>query len=100
MIIDHYPFHKKINTMVKNPKTEVATIKDANALQQDQPIRAMNPLAEMESIMGNLLPRGWLNSPLWERPFMGEPILPCEGEMPRVDVIEGDKKNLVRTEIP
>lgn len=62
------------------------------------PSRSLSPIEEMERMMDEFFPRGWM------QPFRGRwgggRMAPFEGRMPKVDVVERDDEVVVRAEVP
>jgi HSP20 family protein len=68
------------------------------AEQPAQPLRAPGPIDEMESMLGDFLPRGWMRR--WGWPSWGELTRPVERLAPRVNVIQRDDVVVLQAEIP
>ncbi len=88
--------------MAKVPaKKKTAAAKKAQEVevQKAAPTRALSPFEEMDRLMENFFPRGWLRPFRWEWPsFPGMPEL--EMKMPKVDVIDRENEVMVRAEVP
>ena len=64
------------------------------------PRPVVSPFEEMERFVESVFPRGWLRPFHWQRPWGRELMLPFEGKMPAVDVIDRDDVVVVRAELP
>ena len=68
-------------------------------VQRAEPSRAMSPWDEMERMMEDFFPRGWMRQFRGGLPRMGD-MAPFEGRWPRVDVQDRESEVLVRAELP
>jgi len=72
---------------------------ESHEVQRAEPARGLAPWDEMERMIEEFMPRGWM------RPFrggwgrMGE-LAPFEGRWPRMDVQDRESDVLVRAELP
>lgn len=73
--------------------------KKEGELQRAEPSRVMTPLDEMERLFGGFFPRGWMRRFGADWPSWGE-MMPFEGRMPKVDVLDRDDEVIVRAEVP
>lgn len=65
------------------------------------PARAMSPFEEMERMMDEFFPRGWMRpGRMGWGPRWSEMAAPFEGRWPKVDVVEKDDQVVVRAEVP
>ncbi len=67
-------------------------------VQRSTPSRWMSPFEEMERLMEEFSPRGWLRR--WEWPAFPEFGRRMELRMPKVDIIDRDAEVVVKAEIP
>jgi HSP20 family protein len=65
---------------------------------QRMPSRPMTPFEEMERMFEGFMPRAWMR-PFGMGPMRGE-MMPMEGKIPAVDVINRDDEILLRAELP
>lgn len=71
---------------------------EAGELQKAAPSRWMSPIEEMERLMDEYFPRGWLRR--WEWPALPEFSRRMEMRLPKVDIIDRADEVLVKAEIP
>lgn len=62
--------------------------------------RAMHPFEEMERLFDTMWPRLWQRPSRWEWPTWASNVMPFEGKVPKVDIIERDEAIVVRAEVP
>ncbi len=67
-------------------------------LQKAAPSRWLSPFDEMERLMEDFFPRGWLRR--WEWPVFPEFARRMELRLPKVDVIDRDAEVVVKAEVP
>jgi HSP20 family protein len=79
-------------------KVEVRQAEPGGEIQKAAPSRWMSPLEEMERLVDEYFPRGWLRR--WEWPAIPEFARRMEMRMPKVDVIDRSDEVMVRAEIP
>ncbi len=77
---------------------EVRKPESAGAVQKASVSRWVSPFEEMERLMEEFFPRGWLRR--WEWPVFPELGRRFEWRMPRVDVIDRDEEVVVKAELP
>jgi HSP20 family protein len=82
--------------MTSETRSEV--VKKGEELHKAAPTHTLTPYEEMERLFERVFPRGWLRPMQWEWPSWS--VLPAEGKLPCVDVIERDDELLVRAELP
>jgi len=68
-------------------------------IQRAEPTRALSPWDEMERMMEDFFPRGWMRPFRGGWPRVGE-MAPFEGRWPRVDVQDRESEVVVRAELP
>ena len=68
-------------------------------IQRREPGGAMSPWDEMERMMEEFMPRGWMRPFRGGWPRFGE-MAPFEGRWPRVDVQDRESEVVVRAELP
>lgn len=85
--------------MVFETKQDVPVTKGTE-IQRPLARRMMSPFDEMDRLFERLLPRGWMRSPMWESPMLGEFAEPLEIRTPRMDLIDGEDNVVVRAEVP
>jgi len=79
-------------------KVEVRKGEATGEIEKAAPPRWSNPLDEMERLVDEYFPRGWLRR--WEWPAVPEFARRMEMRLPKVDVIDRDDEVVVRAEIP
>lgn len=67
-------------------------------IERVTPSRALSPFEEMERLIEESFPRGWMHR--WGWPALGELTRPMERIAPRVNVVDRDEEVVVRAEIP
>lgn len=67
-------------------------------MQHATPSRWTSPIEEMERLMDEYFPRGWLRR--WEWPAFPEFSRRMEMRLPKVDIIDRDAEVVVKAEIP
>ncbi|KPK38303.1 MAG: heat-shock protein Hsp20 [Gammaproteobacteria bacterium SG8_47] len=86
----------------KGEGKEVAVKK--GSVERATPSHALAPFDEMDRMFdrmfGELWPRHWMRPARWEWPSWASEMVPFEGRMPRVDVIDRDDEVLVKAELP
>lgn len=78
-------------------KQQMATSRSGE-VQRVPASRFMTPFEEMERMFENFMPRGWMR-PFGMAPMRGE-MMPMEGKIPAVDVINRDDEIVLRAELP
>lgn len=78
--------------------SKIESVKDIEKTPSS--MRAWSPFEEMERLFENSLAQGWMRpfSQRWLQP--GEALMPFEGKIPKVDVIDRDGEILVKAELP
>lgn len=71
---------------------------EGGEVQRATPSRWMSPIEEMERLMDEYFPRGWLRR--WEWPAFPEFSRRMELRLPKVDIIDRDAEIVVKAEIP
>lgn len=71
---------------------------EGGEVQRAAPSRWMSPIEEMERLMDEYFPRGWLRR--WEWPAFPEFARRMELRLPKVDVIDRDAEVVVKAEVP
>lgn len=71
---------------------------EGGELQKAAPSRWMSPFEEMERLMDEFFPRGWMRR--WEWPTFPELTRRLELRLPKVDIIDRDAEVVVHAEIP
>ncbi len=71
---------------------------EGGAVQRATPSRWMSPIEEMERLMDEYFPRGWLRR--WEWPAFPEFSRRMELRLPKVDIVDRDAEVVVKAEIP
>lgn len=90
-----------MNTEVRKPEQgQAVEVRKAEGgeVQQTTPSRWMSPIEEMERLMDEYFPRGWLRR--WEWPAFPEFTRRMELRLPKVDIIDRDAEVVVKAEIP
>lgn len=83
----------------KSDQGQAVEVKKAGGeLEKATPSRWMSPFEEMERLMDEFFPRGWLRR--WEWPLVPELARRMELRLPKVDVIDRDEEVVLRAEIP
>jgi len=82
--------------------SKVSKLKTGKDIEKSQPsaIRAWNPFEEMERMFENNYLQGWLHPLKKSWPSRSEMMVPFEGKMPKVDVIDRDGEIFVKAELP
>ncbi|MCU0840571.1 MAG: Hsp20/alpha crystallin family protein [Thiobacillaceae bacterium] len=80
------------------PGQSVEVKKAGGELEKAAPSRWASPFEEMERLMDEYFPRGWLRR--WEWPAMPEVARRMELRLPKVDVIDRHDEVVVKAEVP
>ena len=68
--------------------------------QKAMPVRALNPIEDLDRMMESFFHSGWMRPSLLDRPLWS-PLAPrIEMKVPAVDVIDRDNEVVLRAEIP
>lgn len=84
----------------KSPLQVVPKHEKSAEAQKAMPVRAVSPFEELDRMMENFFPAGWMRPSLLDRPLWGQLATRFEMKVPAVDVIDRDDEVLVRAEIP
>lgn len=79
-------------------EVEVRQGETAGKVEKATPPRWSNPIDEMERLVDEYFPRGWLRR--WEWPAIPEFARRMEMRLPKVDVIDRDDEVVVKAEVP
>ncbi|MCS6787085.1 MAG: Hsp20/alpha crystallin family protein [Thiobacillaceae bacterium] len=80
---------------------EHVPVREAQSGQvQKAPTRWVSPFEEMERLMDEFFPRGWLRRWGWEMPTWPELTRRFEMRVPKVDIIDRAEEVVVRAELP
>lgn len=71
---------------------------EGGQVQKAAPARWLSPFEEMERLMDEFFPRGWLRR--WEWPAFPELSRRFEFRMPKVDIIDRAEEVVVKAELP
>lgn len=64
-----------------------------------EPARSLSTIEELERMLDNWWPRGWVHPSLWDRSFFSD-LARLDKAMPKVDIIDRDGEVLVKAEVP
>ncbi len=81
-------------------KGGVTVRKSGEDIARTQGSRSLHPFEGMDRLFENLLARGWLTPLHWDVPSFEDVLVPFEGKIPRVDVVDHGNEVVVRAEIP
>lgn len=91
-----------MNEEVRKPEegqaVEVRKSEPGGEVQRATPSRWLSPIDEMERLMDEYFPRGWLRR--WEWPAFPEFSRRMELRLPKVDIIDRDAEVVLKAEIP
>lgn len=84
----------------KTEQSEAVEVKksEGGAVQRVAASRWLSPFEEMERLMDEFFPRGWLRR--WDWPVFPELARRMEFRLPKVDIIDRDAEVVVKAEIP
>jgi HSP20 family protein len=65
-----------------------------------QPVHALTPFEEMDRLFDAFSRRSWLRPWRFDWPALPETLMPFNGRLPKVDVIDDETEIVVRAEVP
>lgn len=73
---------------------------EAKGKEVAPPVHALTPFEEMDRLFDAFTRRSWLRPWRFEWPTFPETLMPFNGRMPKVDVIDDETEIVVRAEVP
>ncbi len=70
------------------------------SMQKAHAGRVLAPFDEMDRLFERMMPSNWLRPMRWEWPTWTEHMMPFEGKIPRVDIIDREAEVVIRAELP
>lgn len=81
-------------------ESDVGPTQGVQGVQRVHSGRALAPFDEMDRLFDRMLSSNWLRPARWEWPAWTEHLVPFEGKVPHVDVIDREAEVIIRAELP